>query len=130
MSSPPRAATPEALFLDEARMQFLAREGAAWLANHAGLMGLPRASDDKRAQYMHVPFSLVPMQACPRACARGGRAHERLSGACVQLPRREFESIVAVAPVFNTIVDSVSRDEAYLRHVLRRCAACPVAHEL
>ncbi len=72
----------------------------SWLVDAAvgwaTMKGLQMVSPGEKDEYMHLPVSLLP----------------------ASFPKQAFEDVIKAAPVFNELVDRISRDGAYLQSSL------------
>jgi hypothetical protein len=77
--------------------QWLADNAIAWAASRG--LQIASAADEKNPgapRFVHLPISLLPLP----------------------FPKSAFDEAVEVAPVFNLLVDRVSRDNAWLKSTL------------
>jgi len=91
--SPPAASAPQAsnTFFDG-----LAESALSWAAANGLQMVAPPSVTTSPGVFVHLPISLLP----------------------TALPQNLYEEVVEIAPIFNTLVDRISRDDAYLQSTL------------
>lgn len=75
---------------------YLAENALSWAAANGLQISAPTSISTNPGVFIHLPISLLP----------------------ASLPQDVFEEVVEVAPIFNTLVDRISRDDAWLQTVL------------
>ncbi|KAI7842580.1 hypothetical protein COHA_003684 [Chlorella ohadii] len=91
-------ASAAAVAADPVALQELVEDAVVWASQHGLLVGL--GIDDPACAAVHAPLALLP----------------------VPYPRETFEQAKQAALAFNSMIDAVAADEAYLQEVLAAAA--------
>jgi hypothetical protein len=103
----PLAFLPIAVSYQVPLKQWLADNAIAWAASRG--LQIASAADEKNpgaTRFVHLPISLLPLP----------------------FPRAALDEAIEVAPVFNLLVDRVSRDDEWLKSTLSEVSAAPLTH--
>lgn len=90
-------APPDILTNDKTLEQLLTTEAISWATIHGVIM----MDDTERTTTIHAPIGLLP----------------------APIPKTSFDSMVAIAPLFNLLVDRISRDAKFINDTLSSAAS-------